>query len=241
MNDLMIELRETFQAWLQQQVVNFNSYTPEPSHFQKIPIYCDDDDDEKSYTPLRDIIIYELPLCIAIIPVFSTEEPKDSLIMGDEHLDTIPEKESDEFIKSSVENLVSSPSESKDISDDECDLPLYDHFPKSHLVTFSNPLFDINNDFTSSDDELFSEEDVPMENFKIFFNHLFDLDEEIISTEDSDPFMEEIDFFLASDGSIPLGIDSDYSDFIGDNLFPKRLLHDDPIPLPDILDFLNVV
>nr|GEZ75990.1 hypothetical protein [Tanacetum cinerariifolium] len=30
----------------------------------------------------------------------------DSLIMGDEHLDTIPEKESDEFIKSIVETLV---------------------------------------------------------------------------------------------------------------------------------------
>nr|GEZ45322.1 retrovirus-related Pol polyprotein from transposon TNT 1-94 [Tanacetum cinerariifolium] len=44
-------------------------------------------------------------------PVVST---KDSLIMGDEHLDTIPEKELDEFIKSSVENLLSNPSESED-------------------------------------------------------------------------------------------------------------------------------
>nr|GFD03802.1 hypothetical protein [Tanacetum cinerariifolium] len=34
--------------------------------------------------------------------------------MGDEHLDTIPEKESDEFIKSNVENLVPNPSESED-------------------------------------------------------------------------------------------------------------------------------
>nr|GEZ96791.1 hypothetical protein [Tanacetum cinerariifolium] len=25
------------------------------------------------------------------------------------------------------------------------------------------------------------------------------------------------------------------------NLFPERWMHDDPIPLPDILDFLNVV
>nr|GFA98258.1 hypothetical protein [Tanacetum cinerariifolium] len=33
----------------------------------------------------------------------------DSLIMRDEHLDTIPENESDEFIKSSVENLVPNP------------------------------------------------------------------------------------------------------------------------------------
>nr|GEY94999.1 hypothetical protein [Tanacetum cinerariifolium] len=62
-----------------------------------------------------------------------------------------------------------------------------------------------------------------------------------IPVEDIDPFMEEIDLFLASDGSIPSGIDSDNSDSEGDNLFLERLLHDDPIPLPDILDFSNVV
>nr|GEU53421.1 hypothetical protein [Tanacetum cinerariifolium] len=62
-----------------------------------------------------------------------------------------------------------------------------------------------------------------------------------IPFEDSHPFMEEIDLFLTSDGSIPPGIDSDYSDSEGDNLFLERLLHDDPIPLPDNLDFSNVV
>ncbi|GJZ06994.1 hypothetical protein Tco_0540787 [Tanacetum coccineum] len=43
--------------------------------------------------------------------------------MRDEHLGTIPEKESDELIKSSVENLVRTPSESEDFSDNEseCD------------------------------------------------------------------------------------------------------------------------
>nr|GFC43460.1 hypothetical protein [Tanacetum cinerariifolium] len=46
-----------------------------------------------------------------------------------------------------------------------------------------------------------------------------------IPVEDSDPLMEEIDLFLA------------YSDSEGDNLFLERLLHDDPIPLPDTLDF----
>nr|GEU78912.1 hypothetical protein [Tanacetum cinerariifolium] len=45
----------------------------------------------------------------------------DSLIMEDEHLDTIPEMESDEFIKSSVENLVPNPSESEGISKDLSD------------------------------------------------------------------------------------------------------------------------
>nr|GEZ89589.1 hypothetical protein [Tanacetum cinerariifolium] len=130
--------------------------------------------------------------------------------MGDEHLDTIPEKESDEFIKSNVENLVPNPSESED--ERECDVPVcYD------FTTFSNLLFDADDNFSSSDDKLFSDED------------------------DSDPSMEEINLFLTSDGPIPPGIDSDYSDFEGDNLFPERLLHDDPIPLLDILDFSNVV
>ncbi|GJV64596.1 hypothetical protein Tco_1475424 [Tanacetum coccineum] len=64
MNDSMIELREMFQAWLQQrqeQVVNLDSYTPKPSQYRKIPIYYDDDDDEESSITLRDIIISELP------------------------------------------------------------------------------------------------------------------------------------------------------------------------------------
>nr|GEY02860.1 hypothetical protein [Tanacetum cinerariifolium] len=62
-----------------------------------------------------------------------------------------------------------------------------------------------------------------------------------ILVEDSDPFMEEINLFLASDGSIPSGIDNDYSNSEWDNLILERLLHDDPIPLSDTLNFSNVV
>ncbi|GKF52898.1 hypothetical protein Tco_0159808, partial [Tanacetum coccineum] len=42
----------------------------------------------------------------AITPDLPTEEPDNSLSMGDEHLSIIPETESDEVIKSSVEDLV---------------------------------------------------------------------------------------------------------------------------------------
>ncbi|GKF18655.1 hypothetical protein Tco_0063573, partial [Tanacetum coccineum] len=95
--------------------------------------------------------------------------------MGDEQLSTIPETESNELIKSSVENLVPIPSESKDFSDikSECDVPVCDTF-----TTFLNLLFDADDDFSSSDDESFSDEDVPKE---IYSNPLFD--EEIISTK----------------------------------------------------------
>nr|GEZ71976.1 hypothetical protein [Tanacetum cinerariifolium] len=103
----------------------------------------------------------------------------NSLSMGDEHLSTIPETESDEVIKSSVENLVPIPSEFEDFSDNEseCDVLVCDDF-----TTFSNPLFDYDDDFSSSDDESLSKEDVPVENFKIYSNPLFN-DEEIISTK----------------------------------------------------------
>nr|GEW73397.1 retrotransposon protein, putative, Ty1-copia subclass [Tanacetum cinerariifolium] len=54
---------------------------------------------------------------IAITFDLPTVEPKDSLRMGDEHLDTILETESDESVKSNVDNRVPNPSDPKDLSD----------------------------------------------------------------------------------------------------------------------------
>nr|GFA72909.1 hypothetical protein [Tanacetum cinerariifolium] len=50
----------------------------------------------------------------------------------------------------------------------------------SVFTTFSNPLFDDNDDLTSSDDESLSKEEVPIEELKVYSNPLFD-DEEINS------------------------------------------------------------
>ncbi|GKA30892.1 hypothetical protein Tco_0717197 [Tanacetum coccineum] len=58
--------------------------------YWKIPICYDDDDDEESSIHLKDIIISGLLSCVAITPALLTKEPVDSLIMEDEHLDTIP-------------------------------------------------------------------------------------------------------------------------------------------------------
>nr|GEZ10995.1 hypothetical protein [Tanacetum cinerariifolium] len=54
--------------------------------------------------------------------------------------------------------------------------------------------------------------------------------------------IHEIDLFLTPDDPIPPSIEDD-DDSEGDILFLERLLHDDPIPLPDTLDvdFSNVV
>nr|GEU69470.1 hypothetical protein [Tanacetum cinerariifolium] len=85
----------------------------------------------------------------------------------DEELNTIPEKESNEFIKSSVEDLVPIPSESEDISesDSECILP--------------------------SDDESLSDEDAPEDNVKIYSNPLFEFDDEYISI-DVNPLFDDV-------------------------------------------------
>nr|GEU67807.1 putative ribonuclease H-like domain-containing protein [Tanacetum cinerariifolium] len=182
--------------------------------FNKNSLCYDDDDNEESSIPLRDIIISELPSCIAITSVVST---KDSLIMGDEHLDTIPEKESDEFIKSSVENLVLNLSESKD--ERECDVPTRDDF-----TTFSNLLFDTNDDFSSGDNESFSDEDIPKE---IYSNPLFD--EEIISIK-IDPHhlnaeSDLIESLLNQDSSIISSskIDSLLDEFTGELILLKSI------------------
>nr|GEX24150.1 reverse transcriptase domain-containing protein [Tanacetum cinerariifolium] len=80
----------------------------------------------------------------------------------------LPTKEADEY-------EVTSDNES------ECDVLVKDE-SSSIFTTLSNPTFDYNDDFTSSDDELLSKEDVPMKIFKIYSNPLFD-DEEINSNK----------------------------------------------------------
>nr|GEU53733.1 hypothetical protein [Tanacetum cinerariifolium] len=282
------------------------------ARYCKILACCDDDDD------------YDY----AITSVLSTEEPVNSLSIGDEHLDTILATESDEVIKSGVEDLVSILSESE--GENGCDVP-------SCFTTFSNILFDADYDFESVDDQSLHNEDVSE---KIFSNPLFE--EEIISIridqhhfnaesdlvesmlnrnssvisssskidslldefvgeltllksippgidkadyhpkneihfserllydnssprppeefvfencnaeiesfspspipiENSDSHMEEIDLSFNPDDPMPPSIEDDDNDSEGDNLFLERLLHDDPIPLSDTLDFSNVV
>ncbi|GJX80108.1 hypothetical protein Tco_0328257 [Tanacetum coccineum] len=71
--------------------------------FWNRPTFYDDDDDE--YT-----IIYRKPK--AITPDLPIEEPDNSLIMGDEHLDTIPEMKSlIEIFRSHLLRLIFLPEE----------------------------------------------------------------------------------------------------------------------------------
>nr|GEZ10754.1 hypothetical protein [Tanacetum cinerariifolium] len=73
--------------------------------------------------------------------------------MGDEHLDTIPATESDEVIKSSVENLVQIPSEFKGIPDTLCDVHLVNNLTPLEAKDQFKIVINSNNDYSSSDDD----------------------------------------------------------------------------------------
>ncbi|GJU54868.1 hypothetical protein Tco_1228582 [Tanacetum coccineum] len=64
------------------------------------------------------------PAYIPFIPFLATMEPLDTFLMGDEVISTIPERENNKFIKSSVDDLVPILRESEVTSDSdlECDM-----------------------------------------------------------------------------------------------------------------------
>nr|GEW29286.1 hypothetical protein [Tanacetum cinerariifolium] len=167
----------------------------------KLPVCYDDDDDEERSDSLNDNLISRLPLFSAITPnesVLSTEEPDNSLSMGDEHLDTIPATESDEFIKSGVETLIPIPSESEGIPDHMCDVPSHDNSPplnisKDQFEDFSES----NEEFSSTDDDSFSFD-------KIDYVEASPPDSELVSSEVMEIVIPEVGGIEASnDNPIP--------------------------------------
>nr|GEU60455.1 integrase, catalytic region, zinc finger, CCHC-type, peptidase aspartic, catalytic [Tanacetum cinerariifolium] len=148
--------------------------------------YNNDDDDDEDCT-------------IAITPDFPIT---DSLSMGDEHLDNISATESDKFIKSSVENHVPIPSDDDESSHEEV-------IHEMSFKTYSNPLFDL-------DEEIISSEFNPIHN------------EDLESTPkndrfDTEPYLLELlpnrDTLMAS----PLKIDSLLAEFAGALIFLKLI------------------
>ncbi|GJU36364.1 hypothetical protein Tco_1184718 [Tanacetum coccineum] len=177
-----------------------------------IPICYDDDED---YT-------------IAITPISSTKEPVNSLSMGDEHLDTIPATESDKVIKSSVEDLVPIPSESKGIPDSVCDVPLCNNpTPLEAFKEHSETIIDSNNDYSSSDDDSYE---------NINYVDASPPDAEIVSSEVVEIVVPEVG-----------GIDDDILLTIKDDILREKLLNvnllianiealkDNPTPSSDVM------
>ncbi|GJV54700.1 hypothetical protein Tco_1455705 [Tanacetum coccineum] len=198
---------------VKEQVVNLDTYTPEPLQYRNIPICYDDDDDEYSFATQE----YLKKFSFVITP----DLPKsDSLIMEDEHLDTIPETKSDELIKSSVEDLVHTPSESDGISEGECDLSVYDDSsPKKDEV-----LDDIISIPPRNGNDHFNVESSPIESVLNRDN--------VISSPKIDLLIEEFAGELALIAPIPSGIVEADLDLKGDIRFIEHLMYDNSFPRP---------
>nr|GEW99216.1 reverse transcriptase domain-containing protein [Tanacetum cinerariifolium] len=160
---------------------------------KEIPACFDDDDDSN----------------FAITP----NEPVDSLSMGDEHLNTIPAMESDEFIKSSVENLVPNPSESEGEN-------------KLSEKIYSNPLFDEEIISMKIDPHHLNAESDLIESL---LNH----DSCIISSSSKiDSLFDKFAGELTLLKSISPGIDETDCYPEEETHFTKRLLYDNSYPRP---------
>nr|GEW86566.1 hypothetical protein [Tanacetum cinerariifolium] len=210
-NRMIIEINKKEKLQQLEQVANLSTYP-----LKRFNSFCYDDDDDEDYT-------------VAITPDFPIT---DSLIMENEHLDTILETKSDEFIKSSVENLVPIPSESEDFFDikSECDVPDCDDSQTIKFSRISNPLFD---DSTSSDDESSREEVANLSTYpsKHFNSFCYDDDDDedytvtitpdfpitdslIMENEHLDTILEtKSDEFIKSSVDNLVSIPSEFEDF----------------------------
>nr|GEZ74629.1 hypothetical protein [Tanacetum cinerariifolium] len=180
------------------------------------------DDDDEDYT-------------IAITHM----EPDNSLSMGDEHLDTVPATKSDEFIKSSVENLVPNPNESE--GEHECDIDsLFDEFAGELTLLKSIPPGINVTDCDLKKETRFikrlmydnSSPRPPKEFISKNSDTTFESFSPIpIPVEDSDSLMEEIDLSFTPDDPMPPGIKEDDYDSERDIRILKELLSNDSLSL----------
>ncbi|GKD85943.1 hypothetical protein Tco_1357097 [Tanacetum coccineum] len=204
---MSIEIRKKEKELMQQEQA---AYVRTSQRFNFID---DDDDDEYSFATQE----YLKKFSSAIIP----DLPKlDSLIMEDKHLDTIPAMKSDELIKSSVEDLVHTPSESDGISECEYDLPICDDSsPKKDEVVddiISIPP-GIGNDHFNAESSL----------IEFVLNH-----DNVISSPKIDFLLEEFAGELALIAPIPSGIVEADLDPNGDIRFIENLMYDNSFPCP---------
>nr|GEV63614.1 hypothetical protein [Tanacetum cinerariifolium] len=188
---MSIKIRKKEKLQQLEQWANLSTYPSK--HFNS---FCyDDDDDDEDYT-------------IVVTPSLSTEEPDNSLSMGDEHLDTIPAMESDEFIKSSVENLIPILSESEGISDNMCGVPFHDN---STPLDVSKDQFE---DFSDSENEFSSTDDDSSSMDNIDHVEASPLDSELVSSEVMEIVISEVG-----------GIDDDILLIIKDDILREKLLN----------------
>ncbi|GKA27351.1 hypothetical protein Tco_0713519 [Tanacetum coccineum] len=239
---------DEMQSKIDSMIMNLGTFIPEP--LVNSVVYKESDDD------------IEVTL------------DKNTLLMGDEDISTTPARETDKFIKSSVDDLVPILMESEVTSDSnsECDMPtplpttdnedvaglprhlvkrLFSHLVKnpsftkrisdeplgddsksrSYDVTFSNSLFEFNDDFTlCNDNPLFDEEfeDIssldPPKSAPLNYEPLGNPDLVSRSLEAINLNLEELSAKIDLDDSILTKIDDGYYDSERDILFLEHLL-----------------
>ncbi|GKD68814.1 hypothetical protein Tco_1322904 [Tanacetum coccineum] len=186
-----------------------------------------------SYTPL--------PPCLA------TMEPLDAFLMGDEVISTLPAREIDEFIKSSVDDLVPIPRESEVtlvsvdlkcimpidsphfhcivvLGDEEIDLLLRDDLDT--LSTGDREIdFDPSRDIEELECLLAND---PIHVPRVFDEPLGNFDSMSRSSVTSD-LLEELIVKIGLNDSIPTGNDDGYYDLEGDILYFEQLLNKDTL------------
>nr|GEY14503.1 hypothetical protein [Tanacetum cinerariifolium] len=218
----------------------------------------------------------------AVATILSTKEPEYSSSMGYEHSNTTPKTESDEIIKTSVEEIVPILSENETMMifqfkmilkiskvDLEDISQIQDVVLREKLLSITRLISNIEslNDNSTPDrvlnsfksDNFLSDTFSP--EFETFCDHtketrsgntihadnslpeydsfcleikpdqerLINLVKNDIFDDSNDPFLEEADLFLASDNSIPPGIENVADDSEGDICFLEELLIGDSI------------
>nr|GEW60331.1 NAC domain-containing protein [Tanacetum cinerariifolium] len=207
------------------KVMNINAQITKPS-----VDYFDDD-----YTMVTII----LPPAIALhLPLLLTKKPLDTLLMGDEVISTTLERKNDEFIKSSVDDLVPIPRESEvtSVCDLECNMPITTHFPTTDV---REEKLDINLPLGEHLDTL------SMGDREIDFNPSRDIEElERLLADDSVPVPRVFDEPLGNSDSVPRSYDVTFSkhlfDFNDDyTLCYDNLLFNEEFENISSLDLLN--
>nr|GFA66120.1 hypothetical protein [Tanacetum cinerariifolium] len=196
-NGMSIEIKKKEKLLQQEQWAYLSTH---PS--KRLTSFCYDDDDEvytSAITPDE--------------PVLSIEEPDNSLSMGDEYLDIISATESDEVIKSSVEDLILIPSESEGGIDADIILTIKDDILRENLLNVNN---------------LFAKIEASNDNPIPFYNPIISGTPLTLTPSGESYFFLEVDAFLAvEDEPTSSQFPKSYLNPEGDILLLEAFLNDD--------------
>ncbi|GJV47042.1 hypothetical protein Tco_1437254 [Tanacetum coccineum] len=195
---------------------------PEGSNdFMKVPF-----DDEQILRQHNTAHVTPPPLAYTLtLPVLATMEPLDTFLMGDEVISTIPERENNELIRSSVDDLVPILRESEltlDSTDLECSMHVDPPLPCTDVL--GDAIVDIDLPLGEHLDTL------SMGDREIDFNPIRDIEElERLLADDLVPVLRMFDAPLGNSDSIYRSYDVTFSNPLFDFNDDYTLCYDNPL------------